>query len=243
MTDEVTPEIEVQAQEHGWQPEESFKADPKNAGKKWRPAEEFMDRKSLFDKIEDQNKEIRNLKRGMDSFADHNRRIETIAYEKALATLKAEREQALEDGELVKAEKIRDKIDDLKAAPPVTPQVQKEAPEFTEWKKANDWYLSDDDMTAWADAKGSKLAKQGMTPPEVLKEITKQAKSLFPAKFRNPNKDSDAPVVEAGKQRVARGDGFKLTADEEKAIDNMIKAGAPITKEKYIADIKKSRGL
>ena len=41
-------EVEIQAMEHGWKPKEQF---DESSGKKWRSAEEFMDRKSLFDKI------------------------------------------------------------------------------------------------------------------------------------------------------------------------------------------------
>ena len=70
--------VEVQARDNGWVPEENFKANPQNEGKKWRTAEEFMDRKSLFDMIDDQHKELRRLRDGMTALQQHNQDGKTV---------------------------------------------------------------------------------------------------------------------------------------------------------------------
>jgi len=44
---------EAKAMERGWVPKDVWEADEKNAGKKWRDAEEFNDRGELFEKIEE----------------------------------------------------------------------------------------------------------------------------------------------------------------------------------------------
>jgi hypothetical protein len=240
------PEVEVQALEHGWQPEEDFKADPKNANKKWRSADEFMDRKSLFDKIEEQHKQIRDLKKGVDTLTQHNKVIEQSAYERAQKELRAERKQALADGDIAKAEELRDKIDDIKAQQQdarTIPQGQTEHPEFTQFKQVNPWYEKDVKMTAWADGMGALLARQGHTPGEVLSRLNKLAREEFPEKFvtRNPNKN-DAPAVGQTSSKRTGADTFRLTADEEKVMNTLIRAGAKISPEEYKAQIKKSKG-
>lgn len=241
-------EIELEAAEHGWVPEEEFKANEKNAGKKWRSAEDFMDRKSLFDKIEDQHKQIRDLKRGVDALTKHNNGIEQATYERARKELAAERKKALEDGDFAKAEELRDRIDEVKEQQTravAAPQQPTEHPEFTQFKSNNPWYQKDVKMTAWADGMGTLLARQGKSPSEVLTEINQLAREEFPEKFarpRNPNKD-DAPDVGKGRQSRAAADSFKLTADQERIMETMIRAGAKITRDEYKAQIKRSMGL
>jgi len=244
------PEVEVKAIEHGWQPEEEFKADPKNAGKKWRPAEEFMDRKSLFDKIEEQHKQIRDLKKGVDALTLHNKTIEQSTYERARKELQAERLAALKEGDLAKAEEIRDRIDEIKVAQnnaQAIPQTQQEAPEFTQFKQQNDWYQGSSKdavkMTAWAEGYGFILARQGKKPDEILVAVHKAAREEFPEHFekRNPNKDT-AGSVGSGRQSRAAPDTFKLTPQEEEVMKKMIRAGVKITEAEYKAQLKKAKG-
>ena len=243
----VQSEVEIEAQEHGWQPEEDFKADPKNAGKKWRPAEEFMDRKSLFDKIEEQHKQIRDLKKGVESLTQHNKVIEQATYERARKELQEERKKALQDGDIAKAEEIRDRMDEIKeqqVAAKTIPQDQVEHPQFTQFKSVNPWYGKDVKMTAWADGMGALLARQQKKPDEVLAEIHKLAREEFAEKFtkRNPNKD-DAPDVGTGKATRKSPDTFRLTAEEEATMKKMLRAGVKLTEAEYKEQIKRSKGL
>lgn len=244
---ELSP-VEQEALENGWVPKEDFEANEKNAGKKWRSAEDFMDRKSLFDKIEDQHKQIRDLKKGVDALTKHNNTIEQATYERARKELAAERKKALEEGDFAKAEEIRDRMDEVKAQQQqaaTAPTQPQEHPEFTQFKQNNPWYQKDVKMTAWADGMGTLLARQGKSPSDVLTEINKLAREEFPEKFapkRNPNKD-DAPDVGNGRQKRESGSTFKLTPDEQRVMETMLRAGAKISKEDYIAQIKRSKGL
>lgn len=240
-------EIELQAREHGWKPEEEFKADPTNAGKKWRTAEDFMDRKSLFDRIEGSNRHIRELKRGLEALTEHNRKIEKSAYERALAELRRERDAALENDDHVTAEKIRDRIDDVKeqqraAALQPQPQPAQVNPEFVQWAERNKWYSTDVDMRAFAEGYASQLWNSGIRDSaEALAQIERKVREVFPTKFRNPNKDR-SPSLEGGQRKVSgKSDDFKLTEDEERIIKTMIRAGAPITREEYLKQIRESR--
>src|SRR5882672_5753697 len=135
--DTNTPEVKVEptaieqeAVTHGWRPKEEFVEAP---GKKWRSAEEFMDRKPLYDKLEEQSRKIKQLDQGLKSLADHNAGIEKAAYQRALTDLNAQKKAALADGNLLAVEEIRDKIEDLKQAAPQPKQAQQEPAEYESW--------------------------------------------------------------------------------------------------------------
>jgi hypothetical protein len=236
-------EVEQEAMALGWKPEEDFKADPANENKKWRTAEDFMDRKSLFDKIDSYSRKVKDLERGINSLSQHNAKIEQSAYERALRELRSERKEALENGDVVLAEEIRDRIDEVKeqqrtvVAQPQQPAVH---PEFVAFVDRNRWYETDPDMRAYADGYAQQLMSQGIRDPEkALPMLERKVREVFAGKFRNPNKDR-APVLEGGKGKV-KSDSFVLTPDEEKIMTNMIRAGVPLSKEDYIAQIKNTR--
>jgi len=245
---EETPltEVEHQALELGWKPKEEFEAEEKNQGKKWRPAEEFIERKSFFDKIEGQNHKIKTLEKGIQALSQHYTNVEKSAFRKALETLKTERKEALENQDLVKAEEIRDEMDELKEkiAAPVAPVIPQGPPqELIDWKQKNTWYQTDDRLTRYADRIGKDLFEQGLAPNQILREIEKEVRETFPEKFhtmnRNPNKDTAPEVVPSGKKSGTGGQtGFRLDASHEKILNNMIRSGAPITREQYIKDLK-----
>jgi hypothetical protein len=235
-------EIEQEAMRLGWKPESEFVGKP---GKKWKTAEKFLDDKPLYDKIDEQHKTIRKLEKSTDLLREHYEKVEKAAYDRALADLKAQRKVALEEGDLVRAEEIRDEIEDRKAlAPkpqPVQPQVDMDA-----WKKANDWYEADEDMTAFADGLGNRLLKQGKDAKEILEVVEQKVRDAFPHKFRNPNRDT-APRVESSSKKsvVSKGsdDTSFMTKEEIKMMEGFLKSGAPITREEYLRDMKKIKGV
>lgn len=234
-------ELEQQAMQHGWKPKDQFE---EVEGKEWRTAKEFMDRKSLFDKIEAEKNERKRLERDVIRLAEHNAKIEKIAYEKALRELKQERAKALEDGDIKRAEELRDEMDEVKqkAANVIVPQVNTVPDEFIRWQAENSWYQKDEVMTLYADGLGNRLRDQGVHPSDILREVEKNVRNKFPEKFRNPSKDTAPVVGQSGKKAAARDD-FKLSAEDERLISNMIKAGAPITREKYIEQLKEIKSI
>lgn len=238
-------EVEVQAMDLGWRPEEEFKADPKNEGKKWRSAEDFMDRKSLFDRIESGNQEVRQVKKTLQQLANHHANVEKVAYEKALATLKAERKAALADNDHVRAEEIRDEMDEVrekieKVQPPVA-VPEGPPPELVEFRSRNTWYERDDAMTRYANSIGQELFQQGTPPKKLLEEVEKRTREAFPEKFRNPNRENAPEMVPSGR-RVGSSTAFRLTPEEEKIAENFAKTGI-MTKEQYVAELKKTKGV
>jgi hypothetical protein len=237
-------EIEQEAIKHGWRPETEFEARP---GKQWKTAEKFMADKPLYDKIDEQHKTIKKLERATDMLRSHYEKVEKAAYDRAVAELKAERKQALEEGDLVRAEDLRDQIEEKKAEAPkaepktADPQTNQE---LVSWKQRNDWYEKDEDMTAFADGLGNKLLAQGVNPTEILETVEKKVKGAFPQKFRNPNRDS-APRVEGGSSKKGKsGEALDWLSSEETAfMERFLKSGAPITREEYLRDLKKVKGV
>ncbi len=237
--------VETEAMSFGWKPESEF--DPAS-GKEFRSAKEFMALKPLYDKIDEQHKELKTVKKGLENFGKHYNKLEQAAYERAMNDLKAQRKTALEEGDLVKAEELRDEMDEKKAAAVSRPAVEVPAvdmsAEMNSWRQRNDWYEKDEDMTAYADGVGNKLLRSGKEPSEILAEVARRTKVAFPHKFRNPNKDS-APRVESGTTGKSKGGNATegLTPTEIQIMESLLKSGAPITREGYIADIRKSKGL
>lgn len=238
------PQVELDAQALGWKPKEDFEADEKNQGKKWRSAEDFMDRKSLFDKIDGQSHEIKTLKKGLQAFAQHYTNVEKSAFQRAYDALKTQRREALQEGEIVKAEDIKEEMDNLKnkidsAAPPV-PIEETPPKEFVEWKDRNSWYQKDTGMTKFADDLGRRLHLEGYSPSEVLKEVEARTKATYAEKFQNPNRSAAPQMVNPGRKAETR-ETFRLSDDERRIMKNMVRTGI-LTEEQYIADLKKMRG-
>lgn len=234
--------IEAEARALGWQPKAEFDANPANAGKKWRSAELFMELTPLFEKIDSLHKQNKTLNQGIKALAEHNKKVEVAAYNRAKAELQAARKAALEEGELVKAEEIRDQIDALpRPSAPAVPNVPAEPPpQFVEWRNRNRWYDMNEDARLFADTYGVKLHNKGVHPDEVLKQVEEKVRSAFPQLFVNPKRDN-APSVESG-SRAKSSSTFQMTREEVDVMNAMIRAGAPITREEYIAQLKKTRG-
>ena len=234
-------EVELEAMQHGWRPKEEFDT---STGKKWRSAEEFMDRKPLFDKIDEQHRRLKDLENGVKALSEHNKRIEEAAYQRALRELREERKQALEEGDLVKAEEIRDRMDEVKeqARRQPAPQPTDVNEEFRNWVVENKWYETDATLRTFADGVALKLRQNGVNDPkDFLKSIEREVRETFPAKFRNPNRDL-APKLDSGKG-TSKSDGFELSAEDERIIDRMIKAGVSLSREEYIKQLKNARGV
>jgi DNA-binding transcriptional MerR regulator len=232
---EVSP-VETQALELGWQPKEDFEADPKNEGKKWRSAEEFMDRKPLFDKIEAQGRELKEVKRALQHLGQQSTKIEELAYKKALDDLKSQKRQALEEADHDRVIEIDETIQELKDRKPPPPQQNQPNPEFVKWVEENKWYATDAEMRAVADGIGMSLARAGgLGPDEIMQKVTDKMKELFPAKFGRTSRVPPNP--DSGGSRKSNGTGAAgvesmMSPMERRIMDTIINTG--MSKDDYI---------
>ena len=240
-------DLEVKAMNMGWRPMEEFDGPEEE----FIDAKEFVRRAPLFDKIEHQSKELKNVRKALEALKTHYTRVQETEYNRALAALKSARKDALSQGdgdrfELIDNEitKVEKQVAEIKQVQE-TPLVQEEVvhPEWQSWNNKNPWYQTVDYMRNYADQVGAKFAAQGMQPSEVLKEVEKAVRKEFPNKFNNPNKDS-APDVGSSRQvsRNPRKDDLELTDQERKVMNTLVSTGQ-LTKEKYLADLKKIKGI
>lgn len=255
MADEIIPEgnapeiehtpTELKAIESGWVPKEDFQGDEH----KWVEAGEFLRRGELFKKIEDQGKQLKDVRSALNEMKKLNSQIQEVEYKRALDTLKAQKKAALEDGDADAVIAADDRIDMVKEqqkemqrqSPVAQSDEGSEHPEFVAWTEQNNWYKSSTPMKAFADALGQELARAGNSPSEVLKKVAAEVRKEFPNKFRNPNQDK-AGAVEGGSGRGVTTTGKFSLSDEERSIMNKFVRQGVMSEKEYVEQLKKVRG-
>jgi len=242
-------EMEQKALSMGWRPKEEFHGDEDD----FIDAKAFVQRQPLFDKIESQSKQLKSLSKGLEALKTHYTRVEEAAVSKAIATMKAQRKQALSDGdgdsfelfdnEIKKAETELANIEQVKNTPLVEEQVVH--PEWQAFQSRNPWYSNTPHMRMFADTLGGELAAKGVSPTNVLKQVEEAVRKEFPNKFVNPNK-KDAPDVDSSRNNgntAKRKDDDSFLTDQERKVMNDLIRSKVLTKEKYISDLKAVKGL
>lgn len=242
-------DVEKRALEQGWVPEEDFQGTGK-----WRSAEEFLDRGELFSKIDDISRRNKSLESALTETRKHLKKVRETEYNRALASLKAAKKDALDVGDSERVIEIDEQIastkqeaaQELQKMDQPAPVPAAKDPVFVIWENKNPWYNQDRAMKVYADSIGEELVlKHGMNNPrELLQEIERRVKKEFAHKFENPNRAKPGAVEGVG----SKGNGgrasstFQLTAEETQVMNKLVRHGV-MTKEEYIADIKASRGV
>jgi hypothetical protein len=242
---EVSP-VEQKAMDQGWVPQDQWTGDPED----WRPAKEFVDRGELFKKIEDVRRENKQLRQGQEELLKHHQRVRQVAYEQALADLKAQKKAALADGDVDAVVEIDEKIDETKQVhrQTQTQQVQQAAdpdPMFNNWVQRNSWYNNDTAMKAVADAVAKEAFMRGTTDKElILSKVDQEMKKAFPHKFENPRRAS-APAVEGGGGKgpaKSRTDDGDMSDGERQIMNKILRVTPGYTKEQYLKEYKAIKG-
>jgi hypothetical protein len=248
QVEKQTSPIEERALEMGWRPREEFEGDEED----FIDAKEFVRRKPLFDKIESVSRESKTLRKALDSLKSHYTKVRETEYQKALRDLKQEQKQALADGDVDRFYAIEDeqklveqeKAVFMEAQAQIQTEPQQVHPEFAAWVDRNRWYETQPHMQTFADGVGARLqgaVRAGtMTPAQVLKEIEKAVRDEFPTRFRNPNKDKPA-AVEGSVRSGTSSTKEPVLSDEERQIMNTLVRGGHLTKEQYLADLKRAK--
>lgn len=240
------PEVEVKALEMGWRPKEEFDGDESE----FIDAQEFVRRKPLFDKIDTVGRELRETRKALKALQTHHSKVREVEYQRAMEELREQKKEALREGDEDKLVMIDEQIADAKASEKMAQfeakqQASQPHPGFVQWVERNKWYAQDGELRSAADQIGVAYAAANpdLHPDEVLKYLEGRIKKLYPEKFQNPNK-SRPSVVEGG-SKVSGGtkkeDSFDLTEEERKAMNTFVRQNI-MTKEEYIAEIKKVRG-
>jgi hypothetical protein len=235
---------ETEARHMGWVPKDEFNGDEH----KWVDAGEFVRRGELFKKIDLQNKELKEVKQTIKLLAQHNARIKEDAYKQAIADLKAQKKEALLDGDADAVIEIDEQLIDVKEQQKtfkntVTQEIKQDVeqlhPEFEAFIRRNGWYTTDEPMKAFADAVGRSLAQAGKSPSEVLSLVETRVREEFPNRFRNPNRDKPGSVEGASKRSGAAAKGaYQPTEFERQAARKFVKQGAFKNEDEYYKQLQ-----
>lgn len=239
-------EVELKAMKMGWRPKEDFDDD-----EDFVDAEEFIKRKPLFDANSRLKSELKDVKKALRELANFQLKIREDERKSVLTELRSQKKQALEEGDAQKLIEIDEQIADVRAeeiAQKNQPAVrQNPHPNFVSWVEKNNWYAQDSELRAEADFIGTSYAAShpGIDPEEVLKVVASRIKKMYPEKFQNPNRSRPSAVEgtsgprTGGKKEV---DSFELTEEERKVMNAFVRTKV-MTKEEYIAELKKIKGV
>lgn len=238
-------QVDVEASEQGWVPQAEFKG-PEH---RWVDAGEFLRRGELFKKMDDQRRELKDLRSAVVEQRKLHAQVREVEYKRALDTLRLQKRQALQEGDADAVIAVEDQIDAVKEAakqeaaqPTDIPSGQTEHPDFVSWKDRNRWYVTNEHMQVFADKIGRDLGSRGMAPQEVLKQVEAEVRKEFPTRFRNPNQDKPG-AVEGGSSKGTAGTGkaFALSEEQRSIMKSFVRTGA-MTEKQYIDDLKLSLG-
>jgi len=185
-------EIEQEALTHGWKPDGV-------EGKRNVGADEFMDKKSLFDRIHKLEKSQSNDSRVINELKDHNSKIEINAYKKAISDLKSARKEAAKEDDVERVVEISDQIENMQSAEPRNQPNQPNAWDeaFNDFTSGNVWYGRVPGMTQTADSIGTQFANANpnASPQQVYAHILDKVKQQYPDEFGTPNNQRPAAVA------------------------------------------------
>ncbi len=247
----TAPEYTAREQEaiaQGWQPEDEWVAAGKDA-KQWRPADAWLDRGDFFKTISALNSKVQSQEKLIAAAFDQGRKLEQAKLQEELKELKDQRKLARQEGDFETADKIDDKIDQVKekqAVPmPKAPSTITPPPEFGIFRQRNPWYDKDVALHFAADGIGGEFLRQNpnATNAELYWHVEQVMAQRFPELKGKPAVAPPSPSGAGGsvKSNTANaGASSKLEgqmSDMEKEImKTLIKTGTFKNKEEYLKE-------
>jgi len=251
---EVKQEVKVdpyeeKARSEGWVSKEEWESNPDNSPEKWRPAKEFVERGELIAKISAVGSELKETKKALKMLQEHHTKVKESEYQRAVNELKEAQKKHLTDGNADEYLKTTEILTDLKAEKKAREVYDANAqpetdPRFTAWVEENKWYNQDQDMREFADSIGTGYAQRNpnLDPEDVLRYVTTQVKKNFREKFENQNRSKPTSVEGASASVTPKKSSFELTDEERRVMNTFVRTGV-MTKEEFIDEVKKMRGV
>lgn len=209
----MSEEIEVQARELGWRPQEEFQGDPE----KFVSAEEFVKRgeqmmplikaknkklegevSRLSSKVQELTQLVNDSQESMSALKELHAEHTKAKVEDAKRKLLQELKQAREDGDVDAEFQITDELTQINAveraqdkAPPkrTEPKQEEVHPDMQAWMSENSWYGSDKKRTAMANAIAAELREndpdQELKGREFLDEVARKVDEFFSTPPKN----------------------------------------------------------
>lgn len=224
----------------GWRPLEEYDGDPEQ----WVDAKEFVKRAPLYDQMRKLKKENKEVKTTLHEVKGYITKVSEAAYNKAVADLTAQRDEAIDNGD---REQVREIDKAIKQAEAIKVPVDNVHPAITAWEQDNgEWFYADDSIVKFGKAYArSYLVDNPDDMTGALEAMESAIKIKFPEKFEKaPDKRKDPPAVEAGK----RGEGKKtytaadLDDEARKVMRGFVRNGV-MSEEEYIKGLVDSGAL
>lgn len=242
---------EEKASSRGWMPKEKW-VEQGNDEADWKPAKVFIEHGDMIGKIRSLEKKTIEADRALQFLHKKNQEIYQTGYQAAISQLRAEKREALAEGDLVKADELDEKIDvtkqemqrALSQPAPVTNQRQQVDPEHVEWLQRNPWY-NDGVMQKFADALAIEYIRVNngqVSAGDVRDFVEKEVKKEFPQKFRKttqaaPNPDGEGRGLSGKKNDSLDSRLAKAKADmteEQRSIMKTMLRSTGMTEKKYL---------
>lgn len=226
------PELLTEALKQGYNPD--YEGDNKKTPKEFLEVA-YNHNKMLKERNDKLSNQVDDLSQKLNRVVQFQTEMKQKAVDAAIRELKAERKEAIKDGDHEKVEELDEQITKQTVAKQETNII------LDTWLKRNSWYGSDDDLAIEADIIAKQLQDTGRFKAndsdyeKLLSQVENRVKKLFPDKFKNPKKDNP-PEVEAGRsspQRQSKKSFAELPADAKRACEQFVKEGV-MTKEQYL---------
>jgi hypothetical protein len=247
------PEHVRQAMELGWKPKDQFEGDPED----FRSAKDFIERGEMIGKIRSTTQQLKKVEDALRHIANQNKAVYANGYDQALKDLKAERREALADGDLVKADDLQERIEETKelkvkaiqeAGRPVQEMAQSN-PAHEAWLARNPWY-ENKVMRKFADALAIEFIHENkgrISEDDVRKYVADTVREQFPQHFDKkvvaaPSPDSEgrgttrSPVGSDTASKVKAG-----MSEEERTIMKTLIRATGMTEKEYLKQYSEAR--
>ena len=264
-SNEVSPEVQHEAESQGWVPKERFRGNESD----WVDADTFVKRgreilpilrknnENLIKDLQatkDQLKEFREAAEEFKKFQRESYERKAQEYEGQIREIKESRAQAISDGDGQKVNALDDALDqakenfkeakqsvkDVVSAKDPEPTPEAIDPNLQAWLDRNTWFGQDKRLTAMVNGVGESLRLEfpllkGQAFLDKLDEVLAEE---FPNKFGK--KQSPSSRVESGSGRQSRSGGNaqsydNLPSEAKSACDRFVKQKL-MTREQYVAD-------
>lgn len=197
---------------------------PNYDGPDKKTPEQFIRDGSFFKKINAQKKDIEDLKSTIQDLVRQHKKMEEMGYQKAIDELKAMRNQAIEEGDVVKVnalddhiqqerEKMRNSEVHVEPNREAPPEVHPAAVNFKE--KNSNWFFNYDvnkseseltqeerenkEMTEMALIYDEHLGKNKIDPERAMHLIEDRVQQYYKHRFENPKRDEPTAVASASR--------------------------------------------
>lgn len=237
--EEQYSQVEQEAINMGWNPEGV-------EGKRNISAEEFVERKSLFDRIHKLEKQTKTSDKVIDALKKYNEQISEKAYERAIADLKQQKFQALEEGDNARVLELDDEIEKARAEKPKAIIEEEETVEvyspdewndgFSQFVEKNVWYGRRPDMTKEADAIGVAYKEQNpeVSPEELFLYVQGEIKTKYNSFFEETPRTSKVDRGERKSASTKTKKTIKDVPEEDRDIALTLIRTGTISEEEYI---------